>query len=194
MASPQWIATTVNVLSLMLVQTIFAGYDVFSSAAFRSSSLNPWVFALFRDTIGGSILLSVAYCRRKDTTLRFMPLSEDFAQFLLVGFLGIWCSQGLSAVAVSLTTSDYVSLIHPVQTIVAFIGAVVMGSEPFDVRIRSSYGKVAAVVFTVGGAIFMVAMSSFSGSTVASESKNLFLGTMYLILQVHILMIHEYTR
>ena len=184
MAEPRWWATVVNVLTLMLVQSIFAGYSVFSSAAFRSSSLNPWVFALFRDVIGGSILLSIAYYKRSDRNSRFFPMAEDFAHFLLLGLLGIWCAQGLSALAVSLTTSDYMSLIQPVQSVVAFIGAVVMGLEPFNPRIWSTYGKIGAVCCTVGGAIFMVAMSSSSTSSVASESKDLPLGTMYLMLQV----------
>lgn len=182
--APPWLGTLVNVLTLMLVQSIFAGYSVFSSAAFSSSSLSPWVFALFRDVFGGGILLSVAYYRRPDPSARFLPAKEDFGHFLLLGLLGIWCAQGLSALAVSLTTSDYMSLVQPVQTVVAFIGAVVVGSEPFNLRVWSTYAKVGAVAITVAGAMFMVAMSSFSGSSVREESKDLPLGTAYLSLQV----------
>ena len=166
-----------------LPRAAVAGYSVFSSAAFKTSSLSPWVFALFRDYIGGGILLSVAYYRRPDKTARFLPHPEDFGQFLLVGLMGIWCAQGLSAVAVSLTTSDYLSLLQPVQTVVSFIGSTAVGYDPFDLRSWTSYAKVGAVSCTVGGAIFMVAMSSLAGSSVRAESKDLGLGTMYLVLQ-----------
>ncbi len=165
---------------------------MFSSAAFSHSTLNPWVFALFRDSFGGSTLLLVAFISsRRNRTIQFLPQREDWAHFIVTGLLGIWGAQGLSAVAVSLTTSDYMSLIQPAQTVVAFTASALLGMEPFSLRAWTSYGKVGAVTCTVGGAIFMVLMSSFSGSSVRANSKDLPLGTAYLMLQVCNVFVHD---
>lgn len=122
------------------------------------------------------------YFRREKA--RFFPHPADVPHFVLAGLLGVWASQGLSALGISLTTSDYVSLLQSTQTVVTFIGAVALGSEPFNLRQLSSYFKVAAVTSTVGGAMFTVIMSSFEGSSISRESKNLPLGTAYVFLQV----------
>ena len=50
-------ATVINALTLVTVQTIFASYTVLLSTVFRGSTLNPWVFALFRGEDPRGLLL-----------------------------------------------------------------------------------------------------------------------------------------
>jgi hypothetical protein len=116
-----------------------------------------------------------------------LQVSRDFhksSEHHALKIFALYRLQGLSAVAVALTTSDYLSLIQPAQTVVAFTASALLGMEPFSLRSGTTYGKVFAVCLTVGGAIFIMAMSSFSGSDVRRDSKNLPLGTAYLLLQV----------
>jgi len=106
-------AYAINAAALVTVQSIFAAYTVLLSTAFHGSKLNAWVFALFRDVLGGGILMLAAVMyvrrRRKQVPIQFWPLRDDLGSFVALGFLCIW-GQGLYATAVNLTTSDFTTL------------------------------------------------------------------------------------
>lgn len=160
---PAWTGHAVNALALVSVQTIFAVYTVLLSSAFHGSTLNAWVFALFRDVLGGGILMcaAVLHVRRRrqsvpdPESIVFWPEREDLGSFVALGFLCVW-GQGLYAMAVSLTTSDFATLMQPTQPVVAFVAATLCGLEPFPLRRWTSWAKAGAVLVAVGGAAYVV--------------------------------------
>jgi drug/metabolite transporter (DMT)-like permease len=176
-------AAAVNAGCLVLVQAIFAGYAVILSAVFIKSSLNPWVYALFRDLLGSALLLCASLFTR-EVSRPWFPRREDAVLFMTSALLGVWGSQGLNATAVRLTTGSYVSLLQPGQAIVTFVAAVMLNQEPFFLYRWTSYAKLAATVLAVSGAVALIAMSSTSSTGVMQQSKDIFLGTFYLVLQV----------
>lgn len=143
----------------------------------------------------------------------FWPAREDLFSFVVLGFLCLW-GQGLYATAVSLTTSDFTTLMQPLQPVVAFVTAVLVGIEPFVLRRWESWAKAASVLLAVGGAAYVVLqvcglgvaeheqsvaalllywgfhseslLQSLLSSTdnLAASSKNLPLGSFYIALQV----------
>jgi drug/metabolite transporter (DMT)-like permease len=165
-------------------------YTILLATVFHGSSLNPWVFALFRDILGGGCLMTAAIFhvrRRKNAgptgTPAFWPRREDLGHFVALGFLCVW-GQGLYAIAVSLTTSDFTTLLQPTQPVIAFVAAVALGLEPFLLGRWMSWAKAASVVVAVGGAAFVVVESMISANSDIDSSKNLPLGTVYILLQV----------
>lgn len=161
--APSWTAPAINACALVLVQSIFAAYTVLLSSAFHGSTLNAWVFALFRDVLGGGILMCAAvwHVRRRrrrvpdPESVVFWPQREDLGSFVALGFLCVW-GQGLYAMAVSLTTSDFATLMQPTQPVVAFVAATLVGLEPFPLHRWQSWVKAGAVAVAVGGAAFVV--------------------------------------
>ena len=85
----------------------------------------------------------------------FWPAKEELFTFAILGFLCIW-GQGLYATAVGLTTSDFATLMQPLQPVVAFVTAVLAGIEAFPVRRWQSWAKTCAVLLTVGGAAYVI--------------------------------------
>jgi len=74
---------------------------------------------------------------------------------------------------------------QPTQPVVAFIASVVVGIEAFPLNRCQSWAKAGAVLFAVCGAGFVVLQGLLSsGGSLSSDSKNLPLGTFYLLLQV----------
>ena len=189
---PPWASAVVNAVALVTVQSIFAAYTVLLSTVFHGSTLNAWVFALFRDVLGGSILMSTAVLsvrqRRRVSAepekIVFWPMQSDLGSFIALGFLCVW-GQGLYAMAVSLTTSDFATLMQPTQPVVAFAASVILGIEAFPVYRWHSWAKATAVLVAVGGAAFVVLQGLLSAdSSLNSLSRNLPMGTVYLLLQV----------
>ena len=173
------------------------------------------------DIFGGAILMASAILlvRRKrrlspnPELVLFWPAREDLFSFVVLGFLCLW-GQGLYATAVSLTTSDFTTLMQPLQPVVAFVTAVLVGIEPFVLRRWESWAKAGSVLLAVGGAAYVVLqvsgmrvagcersvaalrpvllegrrdlLQSLLSSTdnLAAASKNLPLGSFYIVLQV----------
>ena len=177
----------IGLMCLVIVNLTFGGYSVFTSAVLKKTSLNAVVFAFLRDVLGASLLLIGAYTvekRKGPDKMKFWPHKEDVGTFIFVGLLGVWGSQGLSALAISNLTATFFAMCEPAMPIVTLIVSWLVGYEYFDVRSAYSWGKVAGVVVAVGGAVAMSALSSSGSSDVFTDSKNFPLGLFFTVLQV----------
>ena len=178
----------IAVACLVVVNVTFGGYSVFTSAVLKHATLDAIVFAFLRDVLGTAVLMGLAFAaerRRPPAEYRFWPDREDTGQFVLVGLLGVWGSQGLSALAIANLTATFFSLMEPAMPVVTLSLSLLLGYEPFYARSGWSWGKLAGVAITVGGAVAMAALSSAgSGNDVVRDSKNFGLGVFFAVLQV----------
>lgn len=173
------------VLLMIMVQCIFGGYSVFTSRAFKSASnLSPLVFAFCRDAAASMLLMGMAAFaefRQPPEKRRLVPAREDLGIFVGLGLLGVWGSQGLSALAISNLSALNFSVLEPAMPVVTLALSLLLGVEKWNSKQWQSWGKAVGVLVTVGGAIWCALASAASGS---NESKNPALGNLFLSLQV----------
>ena len=173
--------------SLMtLVCIIFAGYSIITHAALgSSSSAHALVFAWVRDAIGSVGLLGTAYvleARKPAAERRFWPARSDVPTLLLCGLTGVWGSQGLSALVLTNVNGVLFSLFEQLLPLVSFATCLLSGEEVWQSADLLSWGKLAGMLTSVGGAI-LVALSASSGSLSAGNA-NLPLGMLFMTLQI----------
>lgn len=166
---------------------IFGGYAVLSSVVFHGSTLNGIVYAFLRDVTGSIILLGAAFIveRRKGSAGRWLIDAADSGHFVLLGLLGVYGSQGMSALAVQQTTPTFFASLANLQPAVALVLAVCLGYERFVVRELTAWAKLIGVVIAVGCAVATVLVASDGGAnSIAAQSRNFPLGCFYMALQV----------
>ena len=105
------------------------------------ATLSPVVFAFLRDVVGTAVLLAAAYVyesRRAPAhaaggvpARRFVPDRADAGHFVLVGVLGVWGTQGLSALAIAELTPAFFSMMAPLYPVVALAFALGLGEAVF---------------------------------------------------------------
>lgn len=172
--------------ALCVTFTIFSLYTVLMKKAIADGS-NPIVLAFLRELIATSVLLPIAYVsqRRKPdvATRRFLPRPEHLGHFILLGALMIWGVQLLSALALQHLTANTYAIFAPSVPVFCLVVAVVFGYERFNRRERASWLKLAAVLLTAGGALFIAihAYLSAGHSGSASAQKNALVGIGMLL-------------
>jgi drug/metabolite transporter (DMT)-like permease len=167
--------------ALCVTFTIFSLYTVLMKKAIADGS-NPIVLAFLRELIASSVLLPIAYLsqRRKPdiATRRFLPRSEHLGHFILLGALMIWGVQLLSALALQHLSANTYAIFAPSVPVFCLVVALVFGYERFNRRERASWLKLAAVLLTAGGALF-IALHAYAGST--GSQKNALIGIGMLL-------------
>ena len=162
---------------LLLVQLAFSAYAVLGSAAFRSGT-SPTVFALLRDLIAvGCFLPTLYFESRAQASPRLLPRAEHLGQLLLLGILGVWGSQLMSALSIANLSAPIYGLLKPCAPVVSLVVAVAVGLQQFNIRTRASQLLVAGVLLSVGGAAYIVGASYQD-----RESANAPLGAFYVSL------------
>lgn len=151
-----------------------------TSAALKApATLSPVVYAFMRDVIASVVLLTAAYVverARPDGSGRFVPAKADAFEFIVVGILGVWGAQGLSAMAVAQTTPAFFSFFSPLYPVITLALSLALGMEPFHRSSVLSWVKVAGIVVAAGGAVGLAVACSAAGSSVRNDSKNFGLG------------------
>lgn len=174
-------------IAITSVAAIFGGYSVLSSAVFHGSTVNGVVYAFLRDVTGSILLLGSAYIveRRKGAAGRWMIDASDSGHFILLGLLGVYGSQGMSALAVQQTTPTFFASMANLQPAVALTLAAALGYERFVVREVTAWAKAAGILIAVGCAVATVLLASDGGGdSITSQSKNFPLGCFYMALQI----------
>lgn len=140
--SPKAADAVVCALLLVLVNFIFGGYAVITSAALKHSTLSPTVYALLRDVGGSCLLLVMAHVyERRQAVPRFWPSRDDQGSFVLVGLLMVWGAQGCSAQAVANLTPSFFSLLQPIMPVITTSLSLATGYESFHPGQAASWGK-----------------------------------------------------
>ena len=161
---------------LVLVQLAFSTYAVLGSAAFHSGT-SPAVFALLRDVIAVICFLPSLYFESRYASPRLLPRAEHFGHFFLLGILGVWGSQLMSALSIANLSAPIYGLLKPCAPVVSLLVAVAVGLQPFNIRTRASKLLLAGVLLSVGGAAYIVGASYQD-----RESANAPLGAFYVSL------------
>jgi drug/metabolite transporter (DMT)-like permease len=174
----------------VLVNVLFGGYSVFTSVALRSSTLSPLVFSFCRDTIAAVLLITAAWVsegRKPVAERRFWIAREHAMDIALLGLLGVWGTQGMSALALANVPAAYFGLCSPVQPMVAMCLSLLWGAERWHPGRWTSWLKVGGLVLSVSGAIALAALaeaSKGSSTGIIGQSKNFALGSFFIFLQV----------
>ena len=182
--APSARAVLVGGLLLVLVNTIFGGYSVFTSAVLKGTTLNGIVFAFLRDTAASLLLMTAAWAheaRKPAPARRFWIAQEDTWLVLLGGLLMVWGAQGCSALALVNLSPVVFGMAQPLLPVVTVALSLALGFEHFAPTEWTSWGKLAGIGVTLAGAGGLVLASA--GSTTA-PSRNFGLGLFYTALQV----------
>jgi drug/metabolite transporter (DMT)-like permease len=170
---------------MLCVEVVFAVYAYLTSHALSGSKLSPLVFAWLRDVVATALLLSAAFAserRRPAAERRFWPAEEHWLRLLLCGTLGVWGSQGMSALALAHLDPTTFSLLQPLMPVVTVAVGTLSGVEPpFSARAWTTWAKVSGLCIAVAGAMIVVVYSS-SGRAPGSGAS--FLGLLFAGLQL----------
>ena len=176
---------TIAACIMVCVELIFAVYAYLTSHALSGSKLSPLVFAWLRDVFATLLLLSAAYIserRRPASECRFWPEEKHWLRLLLCGTLGVWGSQGMSALALAHLDPTTFSLLQPLMPVVTVIVGTLSGVEPpFSLRSWTTWAKVVGLCVAVAGAMIVVVFSS-NGKAAGSGAS--FLGLLFASLQL----------
>lgn len=166
---------------MIAVEVCFGLYSYSTSTVLKGRTLSPLAFAWVRDVIAAAALLSAAAAvESRKAAPAFWIRKEDHTHLLLLGFLGVWGSQGCSALALANLDATDFAIFQPLMPLVALLAGMATGAEPPLTRSAPSFGKVAGLAAAVGGAVFVVR----SGGAGGGRSPNAALGALFLAIQI----------
>jgi drug/metabolite transporter (DMT)-like permease len=170
---------------MVVVELIFAVYAYLTSHALSGSTLSPLVFAWLRDVFATVLLLSAAYVselQRPEPEQRFWPAEAHWLRLLLCGTLGVWGSQGMSALALAHLDATTFALLQPLMPIFTVAVGTLSGVEPpLVLRACTTWAKVVGLCVAVFGAIFVVANGQ---ETSKSNTTVSFIGITFACMQL----------
>jgi drug/metabolite transporter (DMT)-like permease len=172
---------------MLCVGAIFGGYSVFTAAVFAgAASLNPLIFAFARDMIGSALLLGAAAVEARRRGTAFLPAWSDAGSFLLLGLLGVWGAQGMSALAIKYATPVFFAASTNLQPVVTLCLSLALRAEPWrGWGAGTSWGKVGGLALTACcGAAVVVTAAAGGPSSLAAGALNFPLGASFAALQV----------
>jgi drug/metabolite transporter (DMT)-like permease len=181
-------ATIVPALVLLLAFTFFSLYTVLMKKAIADGS-NAIVLAFLRELIACSVLLPVAYYtqrRKADVSQRrFLPHAEDVGMFVGLGALMIWGVQLLSALSLQHISANTYAILAPSVPVFTLGIALVTKYEHFDRASVLSWLKLASILLTAGGALF-IALNAYASAKAAPASadgpyRNPIIGICFLL-------------
>ena len=172
---------------LLLAFTIFSAYTVIMKRALNDGG-NPVVLAFLREVVATAVLLPSAWWsqRRKPVaSRRFLPEEADLFRFFVLGACMVYAVQLLSALSLEHITASNYALLAPSVPVITLALALVLGHEHFNRRSALSWAKVAAILVTAAGALYISA-AAFVGSKPATSAdgvyRNPLLGNLMLLV------------
>jgi len=169
---------------IIAINAIAALYDVLTYDALRHATTHPFVFAFLRDSAATVLLFLVAWWRERRKPAaerRLFPRPEDTLTFCALGLLYIYSAQGLTAMALSVSSPAFVSMFAPATPTATLLLSLVLGLEPFRASEWTSWVKVGGITVAVSGSIAVATVAFTGSSDISTASPNLSLGIGCLI-------------
>ena len=164
---------------LVVVQSLFGAYAYFTSRVLSGpGAVSPLAFAWVRDVIATAALAAAVGVRAARLPAGqprvLLPAAPDGLRVLACGLLGVWGSQGMSALALAHLDGPTFALLQPLMPCIGLCAALAAGVEaPLRVRDRAAWAKGGGLVLAAGGAVGIVlaGRASSSGSSSSSSSS-----------------------
>jgi len=172
---------------MLVVGAIFGGYSIYTSVVFAGApALNPLVFAFARDCVGSVLLLGAAAAEARRRGTAFFPAWSDAGSFMLLGLLGVWGAQGMSALAIKYATPVFFAASTNQQPVVTLCLSLTLGVEPWrGWGAATSWGKVGGLALTAAcGAAVVITAAAGGPASLAAGAQNFPLGAAFAALQV----------
>ncbi|ERN18250.1 hypothetical protein AMTRI_Chr10g5490 [Amborella trichopoda] len=142
----------VPILAQVVVQSLIAGMYLLTTAAF-ANGMSPFVFVTYRGIVATLFLAPFALLLERETR---PPLSiKTLCQIFLLALLGIAITQNGYLTAIALTSSTFVSTSANLIPAVAFLMAIFLRLEKFDIKHIRGKAKIFGTVTCVAGATIM---------------------------------------
>jgi drug/metabolite transporter (DMT)-like permease len=171
---------------MVTAQLIFSIYTYLTARVLHAGGASPLAFAWLRDLLAVILLLSATTLveMRKPVGERCLfPAQDDLIRVALCGLLGVWGSQGMSALALANLDPFFFAIFQPLMPIVTLTVGTLLGIEPpllFSNYL--SWCKVIGLCVSIAGAVCVV-LSSSSGSG-GGGSGSTVLGGIFLAIQL----------
>lgn len=172
---------------MLCVGAIFGGYSIYTAVVFAgAATLNPLVFAFARDCVGSVLLLGAAAVDARRRGTAFFPAWSDAGSFMLLGLLGVWGAQGMSALAIKYATPVFFAASTNLQPVVTLCLSLALGVEPWrGWGAATSWGKVGGLALTAAcGAAVVVTAAAGGPASLAAGALDFPLGAAFAALQV----------
>ncbi len=178
---------------MIIVELSFAIYSYLTSRVLHGTgAVSPLAFAWLRDVVGTSLLLGATVLgefRKPPSARVFWPHEADRLRVALCGLLGVWGSQGMSALALANLDPFFFSVMQPLMPLVTLVLGIAVGIEqPLRCASLPAWGKVVGLGIAIGGAtgIIVIQSSSNSGSSSSSAAStgSPALGGFFLAIQI----------
>lgn len=173
---------------MVTAQLIFAIYSYLTSRVLHSGGASPLAFAWLRDVLASILLMSattIIELRKPVGERRLYPAQSDLMRVALCGLLGVWGSQGMSALALANLDPFFFSILQPLMPIVTLTLGTLLGIEPPLLFSNAlSWCKVVGLCVSIAGAACVVLASSSSSSGSSGGGGSPVLGGIFLAIQI----------
>jgi len=182
---PKKLKRAAALVFLVVINVVAAGYDVYTSAALRQSTVHPTVYAFLR-ALGASVILAgVGYWKERgrpagERTL--VPAKEDVGLLIGVGVLAVSGQINMAAIALGEVPASLVGMFAPLAPAFSLTIAFAIGMEVFRRRELSSWLKAAGAAVTLLGGVTIAAVATTGDSDMKRLSRNLPLGIAFLFV------------
>jgi drug/metabolite transporter (DMT)-like permease len=178
-------------LLLCVVQTIFSGYVILTSASLGSSNVSPLVFAFLRDSMATGLFVTTLTLRERlwPTGQPLVPRREHYGHIIALGLLAVFGTQLLGVLAIRNLSAAVYGFLTPTVPVVTLLVSYALGLDVFRPRELASWAKVGGIAVTLAGAVFIVGFATpveadgDAGARGHAHGQTSPLGIAYIIAQ-----------